>query len=244
MKIIVPLWTASTEYIINDGVEYEDKYYRCITAHTSTSSFDVTKFAVIQPGDDYYSEIRDVIYSDRLMAVDIVEIHTSPAIYLCTGGFSISIDTPTAPDSGANNYTAQGEFLGFSAMSEDLEVKVGKFSLSLSGLTNLTDIFTKTNVSGRRVVIYKCFLDITTGAVVDRPFLLFDGQINGITATESARTCTISIDCASIFADFERSNGRKTNNESNWLFQGVKYDKTFELTGIIQNTEIKWGRTS
>jgi hypothetical protein len=73
---------------------------------------------------------------------------------------------------------------------------------------------------------------------------LFDGQINGVTISESSRTCTIGIDCASIFADFERTSGRKTNNESNWLFQGVKYDKTFELTGVIKNTEIKWGRTT
>jgi hypothetical protein len=244
MKYLVPLWAASTAYGVDDGVEYLQQYYRCTTAHTSTSTFDPTKFTLIQPGDTYYSEMRDVIYSDRLMAVDIVEIHTSPALYLCTGGFSISVDTPTAPNSGANTYTAQGEFLGFSSMSEDLEVKVGKFSLSLSGLTTLTQTFTKPDVSGSRVVIYKCFMDITTGTIVDRPFLLFDGQINGITITESSRTCTINIDCASIFADFERSNGRKTNNESNWLFQGTKYDKTFELTGVIKNTEIKWGRTT
>jgi hypothetical protein len=244
MKILVPLWASSIAYSVNDGVEYLGIYYRCTIAHTSTGSFDPTKFAVIQPGDNYISDTRDVIYSDRIMAVDIVEIHTTTPLYLCTGGFSISVDTPTAPTPGANTYTAQGEFLGFSSMSEDLEVRVGKFSLSLSGLTNLTTTFTKPDVSGSRVVIYKCFIDITTGAIVDRPFLLFDGQINGVTISESSRTCTIGIDCASIFADFERTSGRKTNNESNWLFQGVKYDKTFELTGVIKNTEIKWGRTT
>jgi hypothetical protein len=87
-------------------------------------------------------------------------------------------------------------------------------------------------------------MDITTGSIVDRPFLLFDGQINNVSISESSKTCSISIDCASIFADFERSAGRKTNNESNWLYQGVKYDKCFEASGLLKNTEVKWGRTN
>jgi hypothetical protein len=45
-----------------------------------------------------------------------------------------------------------------------------------------------------------------------------------------------------LFADFERSNGRKTNNWSNWLFQGVQYDKAFVKSGWVGETEIKWGR--
>jgi hypothetical protein len=52
----------------------------------------------------------------------------------------------------------------------------------------------------------------------------------------------VSIDCSSIFADFERTAGRKTNNESNWLMQGVKYDTSLEKSGIVANSEYKWGR--
>jgi hypothetical protein len=107
----------------------------------------------------------------------------------------------------------------------------------------LAEYFGDPNVSGSRVVIYKCFINIANGQVIDRPMIMFDGQINNVQLTESARSASVSVDCASIFADFERNAGRKTNNESNWLFQKVKYDTTFEKTGLLKNTEIKWGRS-
>lgn len=242
MKIFVPLWAPSTAYALNDGVEYLGLYYRCITAHTSTSTFDAAKFSLITLASGYSSDTRDTIYADKLMAVDLVEFHLPTAVYLCTGPYSITVDTVTAPTPGANTYTAQGEFIGFSDLAEDFDVKVGKFTVYLTGLTTLLEPFTDPENSGKRVVIYKCFVDITNGNVIDRPIIMFDGQINAIQITESARSCSISIDCASIFADFERNNGRKTNNESNWLYQKVKYDTTFEKTGLLKNTEIKWGR--
>ena len=60
--------------------------------------------------------------------------------------------------------------------------------------------------------------------------------------TESARSASITLDVASIFADFERVAGRMTNNESNWFFQGRRFDTIFEKTGMLKSSEIKWGR--
>jgi hypothetical protein len=37
-------WQASTEYEVDDIVVYNNIVYKCITAHTSTSTFDATKF--------------------------------------------------------------------------------------------------------------------------------------------------------------------------------------------------------
>lgn len=37
-------WTADTDFAVNDTVFYSLILYRCITAHTSTSTFDATKF--------------------------------------------------------------------------------------------------------------------------------------------------------------------------------------------------------
>lgn len=242
MKIFVPLWAASTAYAVDDGVEYQGSFYRCTIAHTSTSTFDPTKFTLITQSSGYTSDTRDTLYSDNMMAVDLVEFHLPTPVYLCSGPYTLAVDTPTAPTPGTNNYTAQGEFIGFSNLSEDFDVKVGKFTVYLTGLTTLLEPFTDPENTGKRVVIYKCFVNITNGQIIDRPLIMFDGQINNVQITESARSCSISIDCASIFADFERNAGRKTNNESNWLYQKVKYDTTFEKTGLLKNTEIKWGR--
>jgi hypothetical protein len=242
MKILVPLWQEGQAYLVNDGVEFQGRYFRCVQSHTSTSTFDTVRFQPIGLGTFYTSASRAAIFSDNIAAVDIVEFHLPTPVFLNTGGVNITLQTPTSPNNSTNVYTAQGEFIGFSNVTEDFDVKVGKFSIFLSGLTVLTETFSDPTISGLRVVIYKCFLDANTGVVLDQPYMLFDGQINNVNITESRRSCSLSVDCASIFADFERSTGRKTNNESNWLYQKVKYDTTFEKTGLLRNTEIKWGR--
>jgi hypothetical protein len=197
---------------------------------------------------------KDEYYRDHTISVDCVELHLkTPAgandtLYLCNGGFDISFDSDTAPEAGANTYLAQGNFIGFGGMSEDMEVKVGKFTISLSGISNgLVTKFINYEVEGARVVIYKAFGTFGVSgagplALVAAPIMMYDGTIFNFSIQETANTCQLSVDCSSLFADFERSNGRKTNNWSNWLFQGVQYDKAFVKSGWVGETEIKWGR--
>jgi hypothetical protein len=77
---------------------------------------------------------------------------------------------------------------------------------------------------------------------VNAPVLLFDGNIYNVAITESANSCQINVDCSSLFADFERTAGRKTNNWSNWLYQGIQYDTSMEKSGYVGNSEFKWGK--
>lgn len=198
---------------------------------------------------------KDEYTRDHTIAIDFVELHlknTSGAndtLYLCNGGFNVSFDSPTAPDAGSNSYVAQGNFISFNGMSEDLEVKVGKFSITLSAINNdYISKFINYEVEGKRVCIYKGFLGFGPNgtdplALVAAPILMFDGNIYNFKIDESSQTCSISVDCSSLFADFERTAGRKTNNWSNWLFQGEQYDRAFEKAGWVGQTEFKWGRT-
>lgn len=196
------------------------------------------------------TQILDQVYNDRFLAVDLVELHLknqeggSAPLYLNTGNFDILWDSPTAPTEGNVKYTAQGEFLGFSTVSEEIDVKVGRFNIFLSAIGNdyLTR-FTSTEVESKRVVIYKAFLEYNTLELIPSPVLLFDGLIMNVSITESASTCSLSVDCATLFSDFERTNGRMTNNNSNWLYQGSQTDKSFSKSGWTGNTEIAWGRT-
>ncbi len=202
----------------------------------------------------YTTANRDEYYRDHTISVDCVELHlkdaqgANQALYLCSGGFDISFDSTTAPDAGSNTYAAQGNFIGFSGMGEDMDVKVGKFTITLSAIGNdYVSKFINYEVEGRRVCIYKAFLSFGAGglgplALVADPILMYDGTIYNFSINETNKTCQISVDCSSLFADFERQNGRKTNNWSNWLFQGQQYDKSFEKASWVGNTEFKWGR--
>lgn len=197
---------------------------------------------------------RDEYYRDHTIAVDCVEIHLKNAqgsndtLYLCDGGFDVQFDSQTAPESGTNTYVAQGEFIGFSGMSEDMDVKVGKFTVTLSAIgTDYVQKFINYEVEGKRICIYKAFLSFGPNgtdplSLVADPILMYDGTIYNFSINETAKTCQIAVDCSSLFADFERTNGRKSNNWSNWLFQGEQYDRAFEKTGWVGQTEIKWGR--
>lgn len=201
-----------------------------------------------------YTNNKDEYYRDHTISVDCVELHlkdasgANQALYLCSGGFDITFDSATAPTAGTNTYAAQGNFIGFSGMSEDFDVKVGKFTITLSAINNdYLSKFINWEVEGKRVVIYKAFLSFGSSgtgplALVADPIMMYDGTIYNFTVAETAKSCQISIDCSSLFADFERTAGRKTNNWSNWLFQGDQSDTCMEKAGWVGQTEIKWGR--
>jgi hypothetical protein len=197
---------------------------------------------------------RSEYYRDKTISVDCVELHLKTAlganlpIYLCSGGFDLEFDSLTAPTPGSNTYTAQGDFIGFSPLTEDFDVKVGKFTIYLSGISNgYVQYLIDNEIEGKRVVLYKAFLGFgafgtSPLSLVAAPILMFDGLIYNFAVNESSNSCQITIDCSSLFADFERANGRKTNNWSNWLFQGKKLDLCFEKSGFVGQTEYKWGR--
>jgi hypothetical protein len=206
----------------------------------------------------YSSALVQQFTATSFICVDLVELHlksfdkTNNPVYLTNAPFNILWDSPTAPTSGVITYSAQGEFMGFSTVSEDFDVKVGKFSIFLSALApNFVRNFVyqdpttgqKVDVEGCRVLIYKVFLDRNNDLeIIDTPIVVFDGLIYNIGISESDSTSQINIDCATLFSDFERTAGRKTNNGSNWLFQGSTYDTSLEKAGIVGNSEFKWGR--
>lgn len=198
----------------------------------------------------YHQDIRDEFYRDHTFAVDLIEIQIQDAggsddcLYLASGGIDIDYDSTTAPDAGTNTYSAQGEFISYTAIDETFDVVVGKFQISLSGLpSGYIDKFIGKNVEGQRVVVYKAFMDLNDFTIIQTPILMYDGTIYNVAIQESQNTCTIGLDITSQFADFERAAGRKTNNWSNWYFQGEKYDTSMEKSGYVGNTEFLWGRT-
>lgn len=72
--------------------------------------------------DFYLTNNRSEYYRDHTISVDCVELHLpNNTLYLNNGGFDVAFDSPTAPNAGSNTYTAQGDFIGFSTMSEEIE---------------------------------------------------------------------------------------------------------------------------
>jgi hypothetical protein len=191
---------------------------------------------------DDYPNIRNEYSRDHNFAVDLISLAIKDSsgnpdtIRLCSGMIDIEYQS--------NTYTAQGEFLGYSAIKEDYDVKVGRVTVTLSGLdNNFISKFTGVDQVGAEVVVSKVFLDLNTLDVVSNyAIIMYKGEIVNTSIQESAETATINIESASVFADFERLAGRKTTDWSNWYFQSTQYDTAFEKAGFVGNTEFLWGR--
>mgnify|MGYP006950252854 CR=1 FL=1 len=193
----------------------------------------------------YETALRNEFYRDRFICVDMLELYITDAngdpdyLYMCSGGIDLV--------EGGNVYEAQGDFIGYSTVSEEFDVKVGKFSIYLSALgQGMVDRFVDKDVEGKRVRIRKAFLDMNSDTldIVVAPIIVFDGQIFNVSIVETSNSASISIDCSTLFADFERTAGRRTTNGSNWLYQGSNVDTAFEKSGFVGQTEFLWGRLS
>ncbi len=252
MKIFATAWETGAVFIVDQAVNYNGIAYICTTAHTAGATFDSAKFALLNPvTDDYYHPVRDSFYRENYFCVDVVyiglpdetgTITDSSVLRLCNGGINVTV--PDAYDVN-RTYTAQGDFIGFSTVSEEFDVKVGKFSIYLSGLSSgMVNRFIDRDFEGAKVQIGKAFLDYQTlQPIEDKVYIVFDGLVYNVSITENAVTCDITIDCSTLWADFDRKNGRMTNNNSNWLFQyGNTSDTCFSKTATVGAQEFKWGR--
>ena len=197
----------------------------------------------------YHNDIRNEYYRDAFIAIDLLELHLQRGDgvyiprYFNNGG--MNIDAISTLENTTVTYEAQGSFLGFTPMSESLETSVGKFSIQLSGIdTSLPNDVASNETEGKKVVVLKAFLNPNTLQLVQQPIRLYEGYIFNFSITENSSTVNLNISCASLFSDFERTSGRKTNNWSNWLFQGVQYDKSMDKAGYVGQSEFLWGRTA
>lgn len=193
---------------------------------------------------NFPTSMRNEFYRENFFAVDLVYLGIPDAsgaitndsiLNLCSGGINITYNGAT--------FTAQGDFIGFDTVSSDFDVKVGKFNIYLSGLgPGMVARWLNHDFEGKRVLIAKAFLNYDTLQIVQQPYIIFDGTIYNISINESAVTCQITVQCSTLWADFNRTAGRKTNNESNWLMQNMKTDHAFDKTSTVGTVSYKWGQ--
>lgn len=197
--------------------------------------------------------VRSDIYRENFFCQELVyiglrdgtgnqSITSTAALRFASGGINVKV---TEADNVQRTYVAQGDFIGFSTVSEDFDVKLGKFSVVLSGATVAqVNNFLNKDFEGSPVEITRAFLNYDT--LQPEGFIkIFDGYIYNITIQEDAVTCHIEISCATLWADFDRTAGRMTDNHTNWHFQGGNgADKAFNKTAVIGNTTFNWGKAS
>ena len=159
----------------------------------------------------------------------------------------ITYDSATHVETSAPTYTAAGKLLGFGAVSETTQIKINSISVSLSGVNtgDISDIV-HSNIVNKRVVIYRTYLDDNNAFQTNRTYQLFDGNIKNFSAREQAEESIITLNVASHWANFEATNGRKTNKASQSVTKQYGSTNTFfNDNGLdfssTQIRDIKWG---
>lgn len=176
----------------------------------------------------------------QIFVADLIEVHLDTAQYYTTTNISLQYDSASAPDAGVNTYLAQNQFLSYGNIVESSDLRVGTLEMTFTAVdTTTVALILNNNYIDSRVVIYRAVLNDDFSFTDSDVFLVFDGRITGYSITETETTATITISCASQFADFERTNGRRTNPSSQNLY--FPTDRGMDFSPQIVK-DIRWGK--
>jgi hypothetical protein len=186
------------------------------------------------------SSAQTKLASRSLFVADLIELQLSTTLYYTTTNANIQFDSESAPDSGTNTYTAQGQFLSYGNINETSDLRISSLDLTFTAVdtTTLAQL-TNNDYIDKRIVIYRAILENDYSFTPSEVFMIFDGRISGYNVRETNDNATVTIQAASQFADFERLNGRRTNPAS----QNVHFpnDRGMDFSPEIVQ-DLKWGR--
>ncbi len=167
-------------------------------------------------------------------------------IHLITIGFSTPVNLTdcsfplTSSVSGASvTYTASDFILSVSNFTEETDITKTSLALSLSGAdqTFISTVLNE-NVTNDSVTIFRGLLDDSNALIAD-PFLLYQGNIESFNVSETEKASVVNLSVVSHWADFDKKNGRKTNNTSQQRFFSTDVGMDFSSQTVL---DIKWGR--
>ena len=180
--------------------------------------------------------VKNALATNDIRPIHLITIGFDTPVNLTDCSFSL-----TSSVSGSSvTYSASDFILGISDFSEQTDVSKSSINLSLSG-ADQTFISTVLNepIINDEVIVYRGFL--TNGNILTAdPFLLYKGNIENFSINESAKESLVNLTIVSHWADFEKKNGRKTNNTSQQRFFSTDVGMDFASQTVL---DIKWGRS-
>ena len=138
---------------------------------------------------------------------------TKEAIYSVLGSF-VSF-------TGAVTYLANGFMLGLDSIQESSNINTGSITIGISSVNQvlISDVLNNGHLN-KKVTIKRIFLDSDylpvggTSSYELNVFSVYSGKIDGMNIKESGEDSVMELSVANHWADFNRDNGRQTNNTS------------------------------
>tara|TARA_A100001035_G_C27627671_1_gene428496 strand:- start:92 stop:658 length:567 start_codon:yes stop_codon:yes gene_type:complete len=179
--------------------------------------------------------VKNELATNDIKPVHLITIGFSTPVNITDCSFSL-----TSSVSGASvTYNASDFILGISNHTEETDITKSTVNLNLSGAdqTFISTVLNE-NVVNDDVTIYRGFLDSSNALIAD-PMMLYKGKIESFSIQETDTNSEISLSIVSHWADFEKKNGRKTNNTSQQRFFSGDVGMDFASQTV---QDIKWGR--
>jgi hypothetical protein len=187
------------------------------------------------------ADLQNKLEGRNLFLADLMELHLDTPLYFTTTNINLNYDSLTAPTAGTNTYLAQGQFIGYGNINESSDLRVGTLELTFTAVdSTMVAVVLNNDYIDKRVVIYRAILNNDYSFTDTDVFLTFDGYITGYSIAEEENTATLTLECSSQFADFERTNGRRSNPASQNLHFST--DRGMDFSPQIVK-DIKWGRS-
>ena len=140
---------------------------------------------------------------------------------------------------GSDTYVPNGFLHGIGAIAETATINNGSIDIAVSSATQtiLSDVLTNGHLN-RSVTIKRTILDTDDTVVTSGTFQIYAGYIEGMSITDRQGDSIINFAVANHWADFQRIEGRRTNDSSQQhFFDG---DKAFEFTSQA-GKKLYWG---
>ena len=181
------------------------------------------------------SAVKTELATNDIRPVHLITLGFGTPVNITDCSFSL-----TSSVSGSSvTYNASDFILGISNHTEETDITKSSVSLVLSGAdqTFISTVIGE-NVVNDSVDIFRGFLN-DSNALISDPFLLYRGKIDSFDISEGDKESTVGLRIVSNWADFEKKNGRKTNNTSQQRFFSADVGMDFASQTV---QDIKWGR--
>jgi len=182
----------------------------------------------------------------RDLSVDFIAEITS------TGTAPIALMTAHFDSGDLNLWTGVGDLihdgityigtcgiLNISQIQERKQLTANGLTVTLNGLdTQVLTLVENEPFSGRSFEMYLALLD-STGAVVNDPYLMFEGFMDNFKIRDDAKTITIEVNIENVLISLERPLDTKyTSADQQRDYPG---DTFFDFIPDIQTKEVTWG---
>jgi hypothetical protein len=153
-------------------------------------------------------------------------------------------------EAGGHTFLAVGPFLQFSSIEESADFQITSLTVSLGGMSSSDlALFLSNQYIDQPIRVWRYWLD-EDGRMVGTPVMIFDGRIDRpVISDDPNGAVTIGCNASSQWVDYQRTNGRHTNNDEQQHFDYTYYNTAATTANVDIGfkfaadaiTDLKWG---